>query len=152
MLTKNPISLCLILGGGRRKMSGKNKKAQAIPHRKSQQDLKLESGKLSRREIIENIEKLRQGESLGYRLPKAYDGQIAVVWSNTGYPWRGGKYMLSTLAPVEGKAYGEKTLVLESDEAKKIAAWLSRHRALYYPTGLVLLGEELSNSAEIDIK
>jgi hypothetical protein len=39
-------------------MFGKSKKAQAISHRKSQQDLKLKLGKLFSREIIENIKKL----------------------------------------------------------------------------------------------
>jgi hypothetical protein len=56
--------------------------------------------------------------------------------------------MLSTLALVENKACREKALVLESDEAKEIAAWLSRHRALSYPTGLTLLGEEVTKSVE----
>jgi len=116
-------------------MFWKKNKATPILHRKRQQKLKLEPGKLSRKEIIENIEDLVQGEALSYWLPKARGGHIAVVEFNRVYPWRGSKYMLSTQALVDGKACGEKALVLESDGANKIAAWLSRHRALSYSTG-----------------
>ena len=108
-------------------MFGKEKKVTAVLHRESRKP-KVESAKLSRREIMINIEQMGQGEALSYRLPEAYGSQLAVVEFNTMYPWRGSRYILSTQTLVEGKPEGQKTLVLESDEVKDIAAWVSRHR------------------------
>ena len=42
--------------------------------------------KLTQREIISHIEHLSAGESVSYRLPESYGGQIAVVEFNTEYP------------------------------------------------------------------
>ena len=85
--------------------------------------------KLTQREIISHIEQLSQGESVSYRLPESYGGQVAVVEFNTEYPWRrDGKYLLSRQTLVDGKPTGGKEQVLESDEAKDIAAWLSERR------------------------
>lgn len=84
--------------------------------------------KLRQREIISHIEQLSTGESVSYRLPEVYGGQVAVVEFNTEYPWRGSKYGLSIQTLVDGKLVGEKERVLESDEAKDIAAWLSKRR------------------------
>lgn len=84
--------------------------------------------RLTQREIINHIEQISTGESLSYQLPEAYGSQVAVVDFNTGYPWRGRKYILCTQPLVEGKPDGVKTLILESDEVKDIAAWLSEQR------------------------
>ena len=85
--------------------------------------------KLTQREIISHIEQLSQGESVSYRLPESYGGQVAMVEFNTEYPWRrDGKYLLNVQTLVDGKPTGGKEQVLESDEAKKIAAWLSERR------------------------
>ena len=84
--------------------------------------------KLTQREIISHIEQLSPGESVSYRLPEVYSGQVAVVEFNTEYPWRGSKYILSIQTLVKGKPDGEKALVLESGEAKDIAAWLSKQK------------------------
>jgi hypothetical protein len=86
------------------------------------------SKRLTQREIISHIEQLSADESLSYRLPESYGGQVAVVEFNTEYPWRGSKYLLSMQTLVDGKPTGEKERVLESDEAKEIAAWLSGRR------------------------
>ena len=109
-------------------MFGKKKKVTAVLHRKSRQKPQVKSAKLSKREIMTNIEQMGQGEVLSCRLPEAYGGQLALVEFNTTYPWRGSKYILSTQTLVEGKPDGEKTLVLGSDEAKDVAAWLSERR------------------------
>ena len=84
--------------------------------------------KLTQREIISHIEQLSSGESVSYRLPEVYGGQVAVVEFNTEYPWRGNKYVLSTQMLEDGKPVGEKEKVLESNEAKDIAVWLSERR------------------------
>ena len=84
--------------------------------------------KLTQREIISHIEGLSTGESVSYRLSEIYGGQVAIVEFNTSYPWSGSKYALSTQAPVDGKPVGERERVLESNEAKEIAAWLSERR------------------------
>jgi len=85
--------------------------------------------KLTRKEIVSYIEQLSVGESVSYRLPEVYGGQVAVVEFNTEYPWRDSKYRLSIQTLIGGKPAGEKEWVLESDEAKNIAAWLSERRA-----------------------
>jgi hypothetical protein len=90
--------------------------------------------KLTQKEIMSHIEQLSPGKSLSYWLPEVYGDQLAVVEFNTMYPWRGRKYILSMQALVECKPNGEKTLVLESNEAKDIAAWVSRSRGVPYPS------------------
>ena len=92
--------------------------------------------KLTQREIISHIEGLSTGESVSYRLSEVYGGQVAAVEFNTSYPWSGNKYALSTQALVDGKHVGEKERVLESNEAKDIAAWVSSHRGSFRPTDL----------------
>jgi hypothetical protein len=77
-----------------------------------------------------HIEQLVQGEALSYRLPGDFSEKFAVVEFNAIYPWSGRKYILSTQALVEGKPNGEKTLVLESDEVRDIATWISRYRGI----------------------
>ena len=84
--------------------------------------------KLTQREIISHIEQLSSGESVSYRLPEVYGGRVAVVEFNGEYPWRGRKYELSLQTPVDSKLAGGKERVLESDEAKDIAAWLSKQK------------------------
>ena len=92
--------------------------------------------KLTQREIISQIEQLSAGESVSYQLPEVYGGQIAAVEFNTSYPWRGSKYGLSIQTLVDGKPAGEKERVSESNEARDIAAWVSRHRGSPRPTDL----------------
>ena len=84
--------------------------------------------RLKQREIIGHIDQLSAGESVSYRLPEVYGGQVAVVEFNTEYPWRGSKYRLSIQTLIDGKPAGEKERVLETDEAKDLAAWLSERR------------------------
>ena len=84
--------------------------------------------KLTQREIISHIEQLSAGESVSYQLPEVYGGQVAVVEFNTDYPWSDSKYRLSIQTLIDGKTAGEKERVLESDEPKDIAAWLSKRR------------------------
>jgi len=84
--------------------------------------------RLTQREIIGHIEQLSAGESVSYRLPEVYGGQVAVVNFSTEFPWRGSKYRLSIQTLIDGKPAGEKERVLESDEPKDIAAWLSKRR------------------------
>jgi hypothetical protein len=101
-----------------------------------------EGRKLTQKEIMSHIEQLSPGESSSYRLPEVYGSQLAIVEFNTVYPWRGLKYILSVQALVEGKPNGEKTLVLESDEAKDIAAWVSHHRGSSYHAELPVSNEK----------
>lgn len=84
--------------------------------------------RLTQKEIIGHIEALSSGESVNYRLPKAFGRQLAMVEYNTQYPWRGSKYVLSTQMLEDGKPVREKEKVLESDEKKGIAAWLCKQR------------------------
>jgi hypothetical protein len=102
--------------------------------------------KLTQREIMTNIEQLEQGEALSYRLPEAYGVQLAEVEFNTLYPWRGHKYILSTQALVGDTPDGEKTLVLESDEAKDIAVWVSRRRGSPYPSDQAVSDEAITDA------
>ena len=85
--------------------------------------------KLTQREIISHIEHLSAGESVSYRLPESYGGQVAMVEFNIEYPWRrDGKYLLNVQTFVDGKPTGGKAQVLISDEAKEIATWLAERR------------------------
>jgi hypothetical protein len=84
--------------------------------------------KLTQKEIMSHIEQLSSGESVEYRLPAVYSGQVAVVEFNTEHPWRGRKYELSLQTSVDSKLKGEKELVLESDEVKDVATWLSKQK------------------------
>ena len=84
--------------------------------------------RLEQREIIGHIDQLSAGESVSYRLPEVYGGQVAVVEFNTEYPWRDSKYRLSIQTLIDGKLQGEKERVLETDEPKDVAAWLSKRR------------------------
>ena len=98
--------------------------------------------RLTQKEIMSHIEQLSPVESLSYRLPEIYGDQVATAEFNTAYPWRGNKYILSTQTLVNGKPDGEKTLVLESNEVKDIAAWVSCHRGLPHPTNLPVSNEK----------
>ena len=84
--------------------------------------------RLTQREIIGRIEALSSGESVNYRLPEAFGRQSAMVEYNTSYPCRGSKYVLSAQILEDGRPVGEREKVLESNEAKDIAAWLSQRR------------------------
>lgn len=84
--------------------------------------------KPTQREIISHIEQLSSGESVIYRLPEVYGGRVAVVEFNGEYPWRGRKYELSLQTLSDSKVEGGGERVLESDEAKDIAAWLSKQK------------------------
>ena len=42
--------------------------------------------RLTQREIIGHIEQLSAGESVSYRLPEVYGGQVAVVDFSTEFP------------------------------------------------------------------
>ena len=84
--------------------------------------------KLTQGEIISHIEGLSTGESVSYRLSEVYCGQVAVAEFNTAYPWSGNKYVLSMQALVDGKPVGGKERVLDSNEAKDMATWLSQRR------------------------
>ena len=78
--------------------------------------------RLTPREIISQIEQLSASESVSYRLPESYGGQVAVVEFSTEYPWRGSKYLLGMQTLVDGKLTGEEKQVLETNEAKEIVA------------------------------
>lgn len=84
----------------------------------------------TQREIMAEIQKLGQGEAISYGLPESYGGGFASVEFNTMYPWSGRKYKLSTH---DGHAIGDKAVVLESDDTRELAAWVTGHRGSPYP-------------------
>jgi hypothetical protein len=49
-------------------------------------------------------------------------------------------------ALVGDKPDGEKTLVMESEEAKDIAVWVSHHRGLYYPADQAVSDEPITEA------
>jgi len=76
-------------------MFEKKEKVPDVLHRESRQKPEVKPAKLTQREIMTNIKQLGQGETLSYRLPEAFGGQLAIVEFNTMYPWKGRKYILS---------------------------------------------------------
>lgn len=81
--------------------------------------------KLSPKEIFANqIEQLKPGQSLSYRLPKIYGGDLAIVELNSRYPEKGKKYTMSMEALVDGKPGGEKTRLWDNDNPKAMATWI----------------------------
>ncbi|MFH1169900.1 MAG: hypothetical protein V1691_04305 [Chloroflexota bacterium] len=82
----------------------------------------------SKETMINNLEQLTPGDEVSYRLPEGHGSQVAIVEFNTSYPWKGEKYILSTQEVTEGKAAGDKSRVMETNEPKAIAEWLSKRK------------------------
>jgi len=84
--------------------------------------------RLTQKDIISQIEEIRPGETASYRLTGASGNNLATVEFNTGYPWSGRKYILSTRPTATTGWAWERDQVLTTNEAREIATWLIEHR------------------------
>jgi len=84
------------------------------------------AGKLSQKDIIASqVEQLGLGQSLSYRLPKAFGGELAVIELNPRYPeGKQKKYILSTEKIADGKPTGQRSRLWDSDKPKELAGWV----------------------------
>lgn len=91
-------------------------------------EMKVEPQKekpLSPRDIMASkIEQLSAKETLKYKLPEVYGGELAVVEMNPQYPQKGRKYMLGTERVLDGKPTGKITNMLTTDQPRDIAKWI----------------------------
>lgn len=76
--------------------------------------------------IANQIEQLGPGQSLSYKLPEAFGGDLAVIERNPWYPAekRQRKYIMSTDKIVDGKPTGKKSLLFGLDNPRFIAGWV----------------------------
>lgn len=75
--------------------------------------------------IANQIEQLGPGQSLSYKLPETWGGDLAVIELNPRYPEkRQKKYILSTDQIVKGEAAGKKSLLFSLDNPRFIARWV----------------------------
>jgi len=86
---------------------------------------KLKAKKLSPGDVIAGeIEQLGQGQTLSYRLPEIFGGDLAVIRLNPQYPTKGRKYILSAEKIADGKPTGQRSRLWDSDKPKDIALWV----------------------------
>jgi len=83
-------------------------------------------GKLSQKDIIANqVEQLGPGQSLSYRLPKSFGGELAVIELNPRYPeGKQKKYILWEQQIEDGKPAGKRRHFLDFDKPKELAGWV----------------------------
>jgi len=80
---------------------------------------------LSPRDIMASkIEQLSAKETLKYKLPEVYGGELAVVEMNPQYPQKGRKYMLGTERVLDGKPTGKIIHIWTTDQPRDIAKWI----------------------------
>ena len=84
--------------------------------------------RLTKKDITSQIEEITPGNTANYRLAETCGNNLATVEFNTGYPWSGRKYILSTRPAADTRWTGEREQILATDEAREIADWLMKHR------------------------
>ena len=70
------------------------------------------------------IEGLTPDQSLCYKLPPIYGGDLVVVKLNPNYPGKGKKYLVCSESIVDGKPSGKVVTGWDSDKASYIAGWV----------------------------
>jgi len=88
--------------------------------------VKKKSPTESQIDIIANqIEQLGPGQSLSYKLPEAFGGDLAIIELNPLYPGkRQRKYIMRRDEIVDGKPAGKKSLLFSLDNPRYIAGWV----------------------------
>ena len=79
---------------------------------------------VSKKGIIEMMERLQDGESLVFQLPQTFGGDKALLELNPRYPEKGEKKYVLLVGKTEEKARDGKPY-WTSDKAKKLAAWVA---------------------------
>jgi len=74
--------------------------------------------------IASQIEQLGPGQSLSYKLPESFGGELVVIELNPRYPDKERKYILSTDKIVDGEPAGKKSLLFGHDKPRVLARWV----------------------------
>lgn len=98
-----------------RKKPSEQKTTEAKPKAKKESPVDI---------IIKQIEQLVLGQSLSYRLPEVYGGDLAILQLNPDYPEKGRKYTMFSEKLVDGKPCGKRTVLWYSNDPRGIARWI----------------------------
>ena len=79
---------------------------------------------VNKKEILEKVEQLKDGNRLLLRLGPTFGSGVAIVEANPAYPQKGQKKYLMRWAQDEATAKGVTPLI-STDKAKQIAGWLA---------------------------
>ena len=106
-------------------MFWKKKSESAKPKESAAQSKEPEAKKLPLKDdIIEHIEQLGVGQTLHYKVPESWGGDLIYIELNPQYPETGKKYSLGTETIADGKPSGKKSFISYSEKAKELAAWV----------------------------
>jgi hypothetical protein len=78
---------------------------------------------MSKKKIIELIERIQEGERLVFEVTDTFGFRITIIQLNPRYPHGREKKYLLRLGKVEGNARNGKSFIA-SDEAPRLADWL----------------------------
>jgi hypothetical protein len=87
---------------------------------------------LSTVEIVKRLENIKPGEKLKLRTSKTFGEFIVILELNPAWPQKGQKKYLSWVGKTEEAARKDKPF-LQSDKAKKVAAWAADRWAQWLP-------------------
>lgn len=81
--------------------------------------------KLSPKEIIINqLEQLALGQTLGYKLSEVWGGELAIVGLNPQYPQKGKRYFIDLEEFVDNKPSGQRKPFVQIEKTKDVASWI----------------------------
>jgi len=80
--------------------------------------------KLTRQEIMQQMEQFKEGEILRFTIPEIFGGGIAIITLNPDYPGQGEKKYLLKLGK-DGKQAEEATPYWPTDKPKELAKWVA---------------------------
>jgi hypothetical protein len=80
--------------------------------------------KLTREEIMEQMELFKDGQALKFTIPEIFGGGTAIITLNPGHPGPGQKKYLLKLGKDENQA-GEANPYWATDKSKDLAKWVA---------------------------
>jgi hypothetical protein len=79
---------------------------------------------VSKKEILEKMEELKNGSALGLRLGQVFGGGYVFIELNPAYPQKGQKKYLMRWGKEEAQTRAQAPFMV-TDKAKSIAGWIS---------------------------
>lgn len=89
---------------------------------------------VSKKEIIQKMEALKNGSVLGLRLGEVFGGGFVFIELNPSYPQKGQKKYLMRWGKGEAETKTQSPFMV-TDKPKNIAGWVSDRAALWLPQG-----------------
>jgi hypothetical protein len=74
--------------------------------------------------LIEQIDKLGQGQQLMFRLAEMYGPEIIIIEVKKDYAGKGPKFSVIGAPPVDGRPGAARHTIWETGHAKAVAKWL----------------------------